>query len=112
MSLIKECFEEYKNDLIDSLIKANFSPEEAERFLPAAYLSIVKSSKSVGISQTMQILLADRPHQFLKTLDVPTTARRAEISFFQATTGFQAITPILLRAYSEKHPELLMVAFR
>ena len=111
MSLIKECFEEYKNDLIDSLIKANFSPDEAEMFLPAACLSIFKSSNSVGISQTMQILLADRPHQFLKKLDVPTIARHSEISFFQVTTGLQAITPTLLRAYSDKYPELMMVAF-
>lgn len=111
MSIIKECFEEYKNDFTDSLIKANFSPDEAAMFLPAACLSILKSSNSVGISQTMQILLADRPHQFLKKLDVPTIARNAEISFFQVTTGLQAITPTLLRAYSDKNPELMMVAF-
>lgn len=111
MALIKECFEEYQNDFTETLIKANFSPDEATMFLPAAFSGILKSSNKVGIPQTMQILLADRPHQLLKKLDVPMIARYAEISFFQVTTGLQAIAPILLQAYSDKSPELVRAAF-
>lgn len=111
MAFINECFEEYQNDFTKALIKANFSPDEAIMFLPAAFSGIVKSSNHVGISQTMQILLADRPHQLLKKLDVPMIARNAEISFFQVTTGLQAIAPIFFHAYSEKNPELVRAAF-
>lgn len=111
MALIKECFEEYQNEFTEALINANFSPDTAIMFLPAAYSAILNSSDNVGISQTMQILLADRPHQLLKKLEVPNIARDAEISFFQVTTGLQAIAPILFRAYSEKSPELVRTAF-
>ena len=111
MTFIKECFEEYQNDFIENLIKANFSTDEAIMFLPAAFSGLLKSSNNVGISQTMQILLADRPHQLLKKLDVPMIARDAEISFFQVTTGLQAIAPVLFQAYSDKNPELVSAAF-
>lgn len=112
MNAIKECFKEYQDDFTENLLRANFSLDEAMMFLPAACSGILKSSKSVGISQTMQILLADRPHQLLKKLDVPIIARNSEISFFQVTTGLQAIAPTLFQAFSDKNPDLMKSAFR
>lgn len=101
MELIKECFEKHNNAFTKSLINANFSLDEAMKFLPEAISSILESSNKTSVYQTMKILMSNRPNLLLRKINVPIIARKSEMTQFQVTTGLQAIAPILLQTYSE-----------
>lgn len=101
MKHIKECFEEHSNAFTESLIKANFSSDEAMKFLPEAISEIMESSNKTSIYQTITVLLANRPRQLLRNMNISMIANKSEMSQFQVATGLQAIAPILLQTYSE-----------
>ena len=100
MKYIKDCFLENTNTFTNGLIDANFSPDDAIKFLPEAVSSIQDYSDKTSFYQAMNILLTNRPHLLLRNLDVSMIAIKSEMSQFQVTTGLRAIAPILLQTYS------------
>ena len=103
MDLIRQCFEENKGPLTQSLIGAEFSIDKARQFLPVAASNLVESTQRTSVFQTIASLFSDSHHQLLRKIDIDSIARQSGMNTDQVTAGLHAIAPVLLKAFAGKH---------
>ncbi len=107
MDLIRQCFEEHKGSLTQSLVGAEFSIEQAMIFLPVAALGLSESTRKSSVFQTIACLLSDSHHQLQRIIDVESMARNSGINQIQVTAGLFAIAPVLLKAFANNNTHQL-----
>jgi len=100
MELIKECFNEYETDFYRCLQSANFSDDEARRFLAEAVIGIARSVQVIGVFQTIHCMSSKRRHVISSKINTQCIADNVGCSHDRVISGLQAIAPLLLIAYT------------
>lgn len=102
MNAIKECFVEDCNAFAESLKSIGFSNEQAVSFLPEAAMRIAYAAHKTGVFKTLSDLNSQQENQLTRTINVTEMANTSGMNTDMIASGFRAITPVLLQAYTQR----------
>ena len=99
MDFIRECLDERGDALMDELVVAGFSEDQAASFLPEAVSAILTSAHNPSPAQWIRCLL-ENPAHLHSVVNVDEIAQKTGVPGDQVTSGFDAITPIFLEYFA------------
>lgn len=102
MNLIKECFVEDCSAFSERLVEIGFTNDQMVNFLPEAASRISYAAHKTGVFQTMSHLMSGREYELLRTIDVAAMAKKSGLNSYMLVSGFHAIAPVLLQAYTQR----------
>lgn len=102
MNFIQKFFGVNDSVLTKRLEQAGFSAEQARKFLPEASSGILKAFKHKEIDQIIAALETEEPEKLLNAVNVNAMAQNIGINYDQVTSGFEAISPLMAKAF-KKH---------
>ena len=101
MELVSQCFVEHAGALTQSLLRADFSIDQVEQFLPEAASGIFLATQKNSVFQTIASLLAESPSHLFSKIDVDAIAHNAGMNSIKVAAGLHAIAPVLLQAFAQ-----------
>ncbi len=99
MNFIKDCFEEHGRVLMDELIGAGFTANQAIDFLPEAAFDIAESTRSTVVAQSIDNLLLDSSFILLNTINLEAIEKKSGLNSQQVVSGFEVIAPFFLKSF-------------
>lgn len=99
MNFIQDFFANHRNDLMDQLVLAGFTTEQASQFLPAVASSILKAFQHKEIEEIISTMGIDEPAKLLAAINVSAIAQKTGMNTCQVTSGCEVIMPLMARAF-------------
>ena len=99
MNFIQDFFANHRNDLMDQLVLAGFTTEQASQFLPAVAFSILKAFQHTEIEEIISTMGIDEPTKLLAAINVSAIAQKTGMNTYQVTSGCEVIMPLMARAF-------------
>ena len=99
MNFIEKFFGVNSSVLSERLEQSGFSTEQARSFLPEAASAILKAFKHKEIEQIIAALETEVPEKLLNAVNINEIAKHTGINSDQVTSGFEAIAPLMAKAF-------------
>lgn len=103
VKFIKDCFEEHGRILLDELIKAGFSVNQAIDFLPEIAFDIANATRVADQSEKVDAQHLNQSCMHFNAVNLQAVEQKTGLQHELVETGYHIVSPFFMSAFKKIH---------